>query len=197
MSNITKAKRKKLIEALLREIDPYQFDCYLEGNRPIKDLDAIAKQILNPGIRASSAKGKGRKAQDWLRDRAREYLTYHFDMADPDYIKSTPMGMSGEDLQISPHARRQFPFAPECKNQEQIGFWPAVAQAMANAGKNIPLILFMKNHTKPWIAIPGDVFFAILDALASDGMLKYPRDAEWTTKKQIEYAKDQIQERQA
>lgn len=99
------------------------------------------------------------------------------------------MGVSGEDLLLSPGARSHFPFAPECKNQEKVGFWPTVRQAVANAGKHIPLIVFAKNHTQSWIAIPADAWFAMLH-LAASGV--GPHD---TFKEYLDDAKNQIQER--
>ena len=128
-------------------------------------------------MKTSSAKAKGRRAQYWLRDKVYEYLNnilvnsgvWNHSWSE-DHVMSRPMASPGEDLIISPTARQWFPFAPECKNSERIGFWPTVVQAESNSRDHIPLILFMKNRTRPWIAIPADEFFDILNlaALARD-----------------------------
>lgn len=124
-------------------------------------------------MKTSSAKAKGRRAQQWLRDRVREFVSYqNYDVDASDDVRSTPMGVSGEDLTLSRFARGHFPFASECKNSERVGFWPTVQQAEANAGNHIPLLLFMKNRTKPWIAIPAEDFFTILN-LASNWADEY------------------------
>ena len=85
---------------------------------------------------------------------------------DPDHIRSTPMGVSGEDLMLSPGAREMFPFAFECKNSERIGFWPTVEQALANARRYVPVIYFSKNRTDPWVALPSKAWFTMLESLA-------------------------------
>lgn len=114
-------------------------------------------------MKTSSAKAKGRRAQQWLRDQVRELVSYvNFDGDASDDVRSTPMGVSGEDLMLSRLARGIFPFASECKNSERIGFWPTVKQAEANTGNHIPLLMFMKNRTSPWIAIPAEDFFTLL-----------------------------------
>ena len=153
--SITKTKRDRIRE----EIIAVEF--LLRS-----DIDTILKKHLAPGLKPASAKNKGRAAQKWLRLRVLGLMQYDIGKHVPtDHVRSTSMGAFGEDLLLSPKAREYFPFAPECKNTEKVGFWPTVDQAEANAGKHIPLILFMKNRTKPWIAIPASWFFRILAAL--------------------------------
>ena len=131
-------------------------------------IDESLKKYLAPGLKPASAKNKGRAAQKWLRHNVLNLLNHIAGApVDEDHVRSTSMGAFGEDLLLSPTAREHFPFAPECKNSEKIGFWPTVSQAEANAGDHIPLILFMKNRTKPWIAIPENKFFELL-LLAND-----------------------------
>ena len=40
------------------------------------------------------------------------------------------MGESGEDIQLSPAARKLIPFAFECKNQEKLNIWESLKQGI-------------------------------------------------------------------
>ena len=164
--SITKAKRDKIRKEILDLL--WDIPGAEEGRRGFArdGIDKILKAQLSPGLKPSSAKGKGRRAQQWLRDRFLSHLSFVHHMDHPDHVRSTPMGVSGEDLQISPTARQYLPFACEIKNSERIGFWPTVKQAEANANGNVPLILFTKNRTDPWIAVPAEAFLAIYELMA-------------------------------
>lgn len=98
----------------------------------------------------AARKAKGRKLQMWVR----EQLLALFPELHDDDITSTPMGVTGADLQLSPAARKLFPFDVECKNQEAVNVWKAYEQA--GNGKHIPLVIIKKNRHKP---------LAVLDAL--------------------------------
>ena len=52
-----------------------------------------------------AAKAKGRLGQNEIRDKILET----FPELEPDDVKSTTMGDSGEDIQLSPAARRKIP----------------------------------------------------------------------------------------
>ena len=47
------------------------------------------------------------------------------------------MGESGEDIKLSPAARKLIPYSFECKNQEKLNIWEALSQAEENAGDTI------------------------------------------------------------
>lgn len=157
--SITKAKRDRIRNDILSKFnsDPSSLLSTF--------IDESLKKYLAPGLKSASAKGKGRKMQQWVRDRVKSLLVIN-GMHHEDHVRSTPMGVSGEDIQLSPAARRSFPFAVECKNSEKIGFWPTVDQAVNNAGPYIPLIVFGKNRTKPWVAFPAEDFFELLENVA-------------------------------
>jgi len=157
--SITKAKRDKILNQIVTE-------CKAEFYRA--EIEAILKKNLAPGKTASSAKAKGRRAQQWLRDRLRTILksVWYAELRDPDHVHSIGMGQSGADIVLSPTAKGVFPFACEVKNTEKIGFWPTVRQAEANRGNQLPLIMFAKNRTKPWIAVEAEVFLAMYGNLA-------------------------------
>ena len=66
-------------------------------------------------MKTQSAKAKGRKLQQWVRDQIIEQLEVH-----PEDIESRSMGAGGEDLIMARAAREKFPFSVECKNVEKL-----------------------------------------------------------------------------
>jgi len=109
---------------------------------------------------AQSRKAKGRRLQQEVRDLILE--TYK-DVLEPDDVRSTSMGASGEDLLLSPAARKLFPFATECKNQEKLNIWSSLEQAETNAGKHIPLLVFKRNRSKIYATIEFERLLELLD----------------------------------
>ena len=69
-------------------------------------------------MKTQSAKAKGRKLQQWVRDQIIEQLEVH-----PEDIESRSMGAGGEDLIMARAARQKFPFSVECKNVEKLNVW--------------------------------------------------------------------------
>ena len=72
-------------------------------------------------MKTQSAKAKGRRLQQWVRDLLIEKLNVH-----PEDVESRSMGAGGEDLIV---AREKFPYSVECKNQEKVNVWDAYSQA--------------------------------------------------------------------
>ena len=79
------------------------------------------------------SKAKGRKLQNLLRDK----LRVAYPSLEDDDIKSQTMGMPGEDIVLSPAARRKIPFSFECKNVERLSFWATVEQCESNCKEGI------------------------------------------------------------
>ena len=104
-------------------------------------------------MKTQSAKAKGRKLQQWTRDRLVESLDIH-----PEDIKSTSMGAGGEDVIMARAAREKFPYSIEWKNQEKINIWSAYEQASENAGDYTPLVVVKRNRSKPLILIDAETF---------------------------------------
>ena len=109
-------------------------------------------------MKTQSAKAKGRKLQQHVRDLILETFT---DL-EPDDVRSTSMGAGGEDLQLSPAARKKFPYSVECKNVEKLSVWNAYEQAQANCGKHEPLLVMKKNRKKPLVVLDLDAFISLL-----------------------------------
>jgi len=72
------------------------------------------------------------------------------------------MGAPGEDLLLSPAARREFPFSVECKNVEKLNIWQAIDQCVEYAGEHTPLVLFKKNGRQPYAAMPMDKLLELI-----------------------------------
>ena len=107
-----------------------------------------------------SSKAKGRRLQNFVRDMLREiYLPELHE----DDIKSQTMGMTGEDIILSPAAREVCSFSFECKNVERLQMWQAIEQCEANKPEcSAPAIVFKKNGKDPYIAIPFKIFCDML-----------------------------------
>ena len=105
--------------------------------------------MIKPG-RASKA--KGRRLQNLVRDLLRE----KFPQLEDDDIKSATMGIGGEDIVLSPAARKVLNYSFECKNVERLQFWKAIEQAEVNSNGSIPVIVVKKNGKTPFVAMPLD-----------------------------------------
>lgn len=109
-------------------------------------------------ITPQSAKAKGRRLQQWVRDRL--YSTFP-KLEDGD-IRSTSMGASGEDLLFSPAARRCFPYSVECKNNKSNAIYKVMEQAISNCPKGaIPLAIIKADQKKPLAVVDADHFFEL------------------------------------
>ena len=104
-------------------------------------------------MKTQSAKAKGRRLQQWVRDQLIEQLDVH-----PEDIESRSMGAGGEDLIMARAARQKFPYSVECKNQEKLNVWDAYAQAEANSGDHQPIVFIKKNGKKPLVVLDAEYF---------------------------------------
>jgi len=104
-------------------------------------------------MRTSSAKAKGRRFQQWVRDQLIESLDIH-----PEDIESRSMGAGGEDLIMARAAREKFPYSIECKNQESVNVWKSYEQATENSGDYEPVLFIKRNRTKALVVVDADYF---------------------------------------
>ena len=74
------------------------------------------------------------------------------------------MGEHGLDIQLSAAARKKFPFAVECKNQESLNVWKSLEQAESNCEGLTPLLVFKRNKSKIYAALEISDFLKLLDA---------------------------------
>ena len=109
-------------------------------------------------MKTQSAKAKGRRLQQWVRNLLIEELEIH-----PEDIESRSMGAGGEDLIMARAAREKFPYSIECKNQESVNVWKAYAQAKETSGNYEPLVIIKRNNTKPLVLIDAEYFISLHD----------------------------------
>ena len=104
-------------------------------------------------MKPQSAKSKGRKFQQWVRDLLIEKLDIH-----PEDIESRSMGAAGEDIMMARSARNLFPFSIECKNQQSVNIWKSYEQAEENSGDYEPIVFLKRNNIKPLVLVDAEYF---------------------------------------
>jgi len=113
-------------------------------------------------IKPSSAKAKGRRHQQWVRDK----ILALFPKLEPDDVRSTSSGAGGEDVQLSPAARKLFPYSVECKALKQIGVYKFMEQAESNCPpKAEPIAIIKADRRKPLAVIDAEHFFNLIGQL--------------------------------
>jgi len=112
-------------------------------------------------MKTSSAKQKGRKLQQTVRDRILEIFP---DLTRRD-VRSVPMGVSGTDIQLSEKAANIFPFSVECKNQEHINIWGALQQTESDTSERdlTPLLVFKRNFSQVYCTLKFEDFIKIVE----------------------------------
>jgi len=75
------------------------------------------------------------------------------------------MGASGEDVQLSPAARKLFPYSVECKNVEKLNHSSAWDQTVSNAGDYEPALFTKKNRREVLVTIRAEHFFKLLESI--------------------------------
>jgi hypothetical protein len=111
-------------------------------------------------MKTQSAKQKGRKLQQWVRNLLIEKLNVH-----PEDIESRSMGAGGEDLIMARAAREKFPLSIECKNQEKVNVWESYKQAEENSKDYEPIVVIKRNNSKPLIVIDAEYFVSMFKNL--------------------------------
>lgn len=110
-------------------------------------------------MKTSSAKAKGRKLQQWVRD----MILCCYPKLEKDDVKSTSMGVSGEDIQLSPLARKKFPYSVECKSRKKIGVYQYFDQAGQNCPSTCePIVIIKADYRNPLVCMDAEVFFNIV-----------------------------------
>ena len=104
-------------------------------------------------MKTQSAKAKGRRLQQWVRDLLIEKLDVH-----PEDVESRSMGAGGEDLIMARAARTKFPYSIECKNQESLNVWKSYEQATENSGNYEPVVFIKRNNQKPLVVVDAEYF---------------------------------------
>jgi hypothetical protein len=104
-------------------------------------------------------KAKGREFQKEIRKKLLEV----FPELEEDDIKCALMSEGGEDIKLSPTARKLIPYSIEAKRQEKINIWDSLKQAEKNnKNKSNPLLFFKRNHSSTYVAMEASHFFDLL-----------------------------------
>lgn len=110
-------------------------------------------------ITTQSAKQKGRLTQQAVC----KAILSRFPDLEPDDCKSTAMGSSGEDVQLSPFARKQIPISVECKARKGIAIYDWYDQAKVNCKDGLEPVLVVKaDRKKPLVCVDADYFFDLM-----------------------------------
>ena len=109
-------------------------------------------------INVKSIKAKGRRLQNFVRDSLRR----SFPSLAEDDIKSQTMGMTGEDIILSPAAQSSIPYSFECKNKEKMDLWKSLEQCEDNCNGREPVLIIKRNRTKPYAVIDMDAFLELI-----------------------------------
>ena len=110
-------------------------------------------------MKTSSAKGKGRRLQNWVRD-----MLIDMFKADEYDIKSAVMGMGGADVTIhNKKLRSLFPYSIECKNQEALkGLYKHYDQAISHSDLQ-PLLIIKMNRRNALAVVDAEYFIRMHD----------------------------------
>jgi hypothetical protein len=73
------------------------------------------------------------------------------------------MGAGGEDVQLSPAARRLFPYSVECKSYKHFAVYKVMDQAAENCPKGAsPICIIKGDRKKPLAVMDADLFFKLI-----------------------------------
>ena len=114
-------------------------------------------------MKVQSAKAKGRRFQQWVRNKLIEILNIQ-----PEDIESRSMGAGGEDLIMARAAREKFPYSVECKNQEKVNIWESYKQAVENSKDYEPILIIKRNNHKPLVLIDAEHFLKLHNRVAKE-----------------------------
>ena len=121
-----------------------------------KKYKYVILAYVNCVMKTQSAKAKGRRLQQWVRDLLIEELRVH-----PEDVESRSMGAGGEDLIMARAAREKFPYSVECKNQEKVNVWESYSQAVENSKDYEPVVVIKRNNHKPLVVVDAEYFIGL------------------------------------
>ena len=105
-------------------------------------------------MKPQSAKAKGRNLQKLVVSKILEL----FPWLKEDDVNSRSMGAGGEDILLSPFARKSLPLSFECKNTERINLWNAYDQAKSNSKGFESVLVVKRNRMHPLAVVSLDYF---------------------------------------
>ena len=112
-------------------------------------------------MKIKSAKAKGRNLQNLVRDKLRSIFVGK--KLEDDDIKSQTMGMSGEDIVLTPAAKKQIPYSFECKNTERLNLWKSLEQCESNCEDRDPVLVIKRNRSEVYAVVKFDNFLNLIE----------------------------------
>lgn len=119
----------------------------------LKDVTSTKRK----GISTAARKSKGRALQQKVRDA----ILASFPKLEADDVKSTGMGQGGEDVQLSPAARKLFPYSVECKRHKAFAVYGPYEQALANSLGFEPILVIQGDRKKPLVLVDLEHFMKL------------------------------------
>lgn len=127
----------------------------------IKYNDLIHLLQYKKRITTASAKGKGRRLQNWTAKKISELLEMPW--GKDEIISPREMGQSGTDVRLVADAKELFPWSIECKNCESWNIPSFIKQAKDNQLPSTDwLVIMTKNNFDNIVVLDAEVFFDIL-----------------------------------
>lgn len=115
-------------------------------------------------MKPASCKAKGRSFQQEIRDA----ILKRFDALEPGDVVSTSMGAGGEDIKLSPAARKLLPIQTECKRMKSAkGIYKWVGQAKAH-GTHEPVVFIRADREQALAIVSAEHYLELLKR-ATDG----------------------------
>ncbi len=112
-------------------------------------------------MKPSSAKGKGRRLQQWAAEKIAKLVGEPHGKDQP--VESRPMGQSGPDIRMESSVRERFPFSVECKYQENWSVHEWIKQAKQNQVEGTEWLLICKrNRQEPVVIMDAEAFFRMI-----------------------------------
>jgi hypothetical protein len=108
-------------------------------------------------LKPRSSKAKGALGQRIVRDKILET----FPELEADDVRSTAMGQPGEDIQLSPAARKLVPYQIEVKNKATSQIHTFYTQAKTH-GKHEPMVVVKMDRDIPLAIVSLDHFMQLL-----------------------------------
>lgn len=120
-------------------------------------------------MKTSSAKAKGRRLQQFVRDVLRIIGKEH-GLVDGD-IESRGMGQNGTDIILSPAAKRVIDIAVECKNVEKLQVVPTFNEHYERYKHepSLKVLIHGKNRCEPLVTMRFEEFVNLLRSSLKKG----------------------------
>lgn len=129
-------------------------------------------------IKTQSAKAKGRRLQNYIRDRLLERFPW---LGEGD-VESCSMGSSGVDLKMSPLARKTLPISIEAKKTKKTPSRAELEQSRANAyGTTVPAVVWCPHGCgmqKSMIMFDLEEFLSWYEEVANERLERIRQAAE-------------------